>query len=112
MLIVRAIVHVAVVLGMKSGKTDCRGLPQRNIVDAFFTHRCMVAELNGCVGRSGILVRGGSPECPHVVRMERVSSPDLHSVGQRILEGRDDPFRCEDPLCAALANMRMGMKQH
>jgi hypothetical protein len=34
---------------------------------------------------------------PHVVRMERVSSPDLHSVGQRILEGRDDPFRCEDP---------------
>jgi hypothetical protein len=69
-------------------------------------------ELNGCVGRSGILVRGGSPECPHVVRMERVSSPDLHSVGQRILEGRDDPFRCEDPLCAALANMRMGMKQH
>jgi hypothetical protein len=53
-------------------------------------------ELNGCVGRSGILVRGGSPECPRVVRMQRGSSPDLHSVGQRILEGRDEPIRRED----------------
>jgi len=53
-------------------------------------------ELNGCVGRSGILVRGGSPECPHVVRMQRGSLPELHSVGQRILEGRGEPIRCED----------------
>lgn len=61
-------------------------------------------ELNGCVGRSGILIRGGSPECPHVVRMQRGGSPELHSVGQRIPEGRGEPIRCEDAPSRACGN--------